>query len=268
MKRILACVAVLMASVLLFGACGTKSDARFTAKDGKVTGKLIMGVDDKFPPMGFRDDKGTLVGFDIDLANAVAEALGVELEIQPINWKIKEEELKTKNIDIIWNGYTISDERKEQVLFSDPYLENNQVVVVDKTKGYTDLASLAGKELAVQAGSTAVEALDEAAEFKASLKQVTELADNTVALMELEQGGVDGVAMDEVVADYYISANNKDNLTVLDDKLAPEEYGIGFRKEDTALRDAVQKTLSDLKKNGKVGEISTKWFGSDVTLIK
>ncbi len=267
MKKLALCLVMVLTLGMVFGACSSQ-EARYTVSDGKVEGTLIMGVDDKFPPMGFRDEQGNLVGFDIDLANAVAEHLGVTLEIQPINWTMKEQELNTKNIDIIWNGYTISDERKEQVLFSEPYLKNNQVVVVDKTKGFQTLADLAGKELGVQAGSTAVEALDAAAEFKSSLGNVTEFEDNTVALLELEQGGVDGVAMDEVVAQYYIAANDKDNLVILGEKLAPEEYGIGFRKEDTALRDAVQAVLSEMKQDGTVEEISTKWFGSDVTLIQ
>ncbi len=227
--------------------------------------KVIIGVDDSFPPMGFRDDNNNIVGFDIDVATAVFERLGMEFEILPIDWTAKEVELNSNKVDLLWNGYTINDERKEKVAFSDPYLNNYQVLVVKDDSDYQTREDLAGKKLALQSGSSAEEALDAAADFKASLAEVNGFADNLKAFMELESGMSDAVLVDEVVANYYISAQKKP-FRVLEDKLAQEEYGIGFRKDDP-LRDKVNNELIAMAKDGSLAEISEKWFGSDVTTI-
>ena len=110
--------------------------------------------------MGFRDDKNDIVGFDIDLARAAAEHMGVEAEFQPIDWKTKEAELLSGRIDLIWNGYTITDERKEKVLFTKPYLENSQVVITKADSKITKLSDLAGQEVGIQSLSSAADALN------------------------------------------------------------------------------------------------------------
>ena len=138
-------------------------------KKGKLT-----GVDDSFPPMGFRNEQNEIVGFDVDVAKAVAEKLGVELVLQPIDWNAKEQELNTGNIDCIWNGFTITPERKEAMNFTPPYVSNAQVVVVKADSPYTTLASLAGKNVGFQAGSSAGDAIDNSPEFKASVKNFVE----------------------------------------------------------------------------------------------
>lgn len=170
--------------------------------------KLVMGVDDSFPPMGFRDSSGDIVGFDVSVAKEVAKRLDVELVIQPIDWAVKEQELSTKKIDVIWNGYTITDARREKVLFSEPYMSNNQVAVVNSAKGYKTLADLKGKKVGVQSGSSAMDAILANAEFSSSITLV-EFKENTVALLDLEKGGVDAVVLDEVVANYYIKQKQK-----------------------------------------------------------
>lgn len=239
---------------MLLGCSGSSSET-----------KVIVGVDNGFPPMGFLNDQNELVGFDIDVARAVFEKLGMQVEFLAIDWNAKEQELNTKKVDCLWNGYTITDERKEKVNFSDPYMKNAQVVVVKKESGYASLGDLAGKKLALQSGSSAADALNQAAELKASLGGINEFGDNMKAFMDLEAGMSDAVLLDQVVADYYIKTNNKD-WVVLDDKLALEEYGVGFRKDDP-LRDKVNDTLKELAADGTLAKISTEWFGSDVTTI-
>lgn len=230
-------------------------------------GQLILGLDASFPPMGFTDpDSGEIVGFDIDLAKEVCQRLGVTLVTQPIDWAAKEMELNDGNIDCIWNGMTITPERLESMSISKPYLENLQVLVVREDAGIQTLADLAGKKLGIQAGSSANDALDAAADFKASLGEVVPFDENLTALMDLNGKGLDAVLVDSIVANYYITINDY-AFVILEESLAPEEYGIGFRKADVSLCAKVDELLLAMKADGTVETISTEWFGSDITVI-
>lgn len=173
----------------------------------KDKGQLVLGLDDSFPPMGYRDDDQNIVGFDVDVAKKVCEKLGVELKLQPIKWSSKEVELDTGNVDCLWNGFTKSDEREEKMNLSFPYMTNRQVVVTLDTKGVTSLADLKDKELVLQGGSTAVDALNGNEAVKSSLKggRATEVDDNVTALLDLKTSSAAAVLMDEVVARYYIN---------------------------------------------------------------
>lgn len=235
--------------------------------DIKKKGNIVLGLDDAFPPMGFKDESGKIVGFDIDLATEVAKRMGVELKTQPIDWNSKEMELNNKNIDVIWNGFSISDERKKTILFSNPYMENMQIVVVlDKSK-VQKLDDLKGKQVAVQDGSSAQDALKSAdPDLLATIKQV-DFKDNVTALMDLKNGNVDAVAMDSVVADYYTS-KEAGTYRELPDTLAPEKYGVGFRLNDKSFCDEVNKQLDAMVTDGTFKTISTKWFGKDVSIKK
>lgn len=170
--------------------------------EGKKT--LVMGLDDAFPPMGYRDESNNIVGFDVDLAKAVAKKLGVELVLQPIDWSAKELELSSGNIDCIWNGLTRTDEREAAMLLSRTYLANNQVVVVNDASGIKAKADLVGKKVGVQTGSSAETALAKDA-ISSQLKETVQFADNVTALQDLKIGRVDAVVLDEIVARYYIS---------------------------------------------------------------
>jgi polar amino acid transport system substrate-binding protein len=260
MKKIL-CAALCLAA---FSAAAFAADT--SLKTVKDKGKLVLGLDDSFPPMGFRDENNEIVGYDIDLAKEAAKRLGVQLVTQPIDWNAKEQELNTGKIDCIWNGFTITDERAKAMAFTKPYLKNAQVVVVKKGSGYASLASLKGKKVGLQAGSSAADALEAAKDFRASLKQVVEFKDNLTALMDLESKGVDAVVMDLIVANDNIKRSGK-GFAVLPESLAPENYGVGFRKGDLALRDAVQATLEAMAKDGTIAKITTKWFGSDISVV-
>jgi polar amino acid transport system substrate-binding protein len=260
-------VVALLIMVLAISGCKKKDEAADNSwEEIKKRGEFVLGLDDSFPPMGFRDEKGEIVGFDIDLAKEVCARLGIKLRLQPINWSAKEQELNTKNIDCIWNGLTITPERREVILFTKPYMRNRQVLVVRADAGYSKLADFAGKKLGIQAGSSANDALDSATEFKASLGQVVAFDDNMTALMDLEQGGVDVVLMDEIVARFYIQQRSK-NYKVLDEALAGEEYGVGFRKGDQELMKKFEDTLIAMAEDGTMAAISERWFGEDITII-
>ena len=232
----------------------------------KASNEFVIGLDDSFPPMGFRDENNEIVGYDIDLAREVALRLGLKFRAQPISWSAKEQELNTKKIDCIWNGLSITPERLEALSFTKPYLNNAQVVIVRADSGINSLADMKDKILGVQAGSSAAVAVDSAPDLKASLKQVVDFADNIMALNDLEIGGLDGVAMDSVVAEYSLKVTGKP-FVLLSESLAPEQYGIAFKKDNTELRDKVQAALNEMAADGTVAKISEKWFGSDISII-
>ena len=232
------------------------------------SGKFILGLDATFEPMGYTNENDEIVGFDIDVAEEVCARMGVELVKEPIDWDTKEQDLAVGRIDCIWNGMSINPSREEQMNLSEPYMKNEMVFVVPASSDVASMSDLAGKNIAVQNGSSAQDIL-EASELYTSDTPVTvtAMATNVEALQQLELGLVDAVFLDSVVANYQITSAGKD-YTVLPDGLEEEEYAIGFRKEDQALRDEVQKILGEMKADGKLGEISTKWFGSDITTVE
>ncbi len=261
----LAAVAIVSAAMLLAQGAG-ESGADNSLQDVLDKGTFILGLDDSFPPMGFRDENGEIVGFDIDAAREVASRLGVELVPQPIDWNAKEQELATGNIDCIWNGFTVTPEREKVMTFSAPYVRNAQVVVVRGDSDVMTLEDLAGGTVGVQAGSSAQAAIDDTPGFKESIDQIVEFKENLTALMDLEIGGVDAVVMDLLVANDNINRSGKD-FRILDQTLTEEEYAIGFRKNDIALRDAVDAQLLAMAEDGTLAQIATKWFGADITIV-
>lgn len=170
--------------------------------------EFILGLDDSFPPMGYRDSENNIVGFDIDVATAVCEKLGWTLTLKPIDWNAKEMELESGNVDCLWNGMTLTDERKETFSCSAPYMKNKQIIVVMADSGIKTMDDLKGKKLVLQTGSSAEEALDANADFKASLGAVNTMDTNLNCFMDLEQGSSDAVLVDSIVADWYITTGN------------------------------------------------------------
>lgn len=168
-------------------------------------GYMILGLDENFPPMGFRDETGTIVGFDIDLATEVAARLGVRLEIQPIDWNAKEMELNDGKIDMIWNGMSITPARVEEMNMSKPYIANRQIIIVSEDSGIKTKADLAGKKVAAQAGSSAIDAMQADAETFATFGDLVEFDNNNAAYLDLKVGRVDAFVVDEVVGKYMIS---------------------------------------------------------------
>ncbi|NMA68222.1 MAG: amino acid ABC transporter substrate-binding protein [Desulfitobacterium sp.] len=273
MKKFLATgLAVVLSGLLLVG-CGSSGTAGeqndpgtepTNGDQGAVQEKLVMGLDDTFAPMGFRDDNGNLVGFDIDLAEKVAERLGTEVEFKPIEWASKEVELNTNKIDMIWNALTITEERKKEILFTEPYMSNRQVIVVAADSDIQTKADLAGKVVGTQEGSSSIDAMKAEEEifntFKDDLKTYP---DYVAALNDLSVGRLDAMVGDEVVSRYYMS-KKPGEYRVLDEDFGDEDYGVGFRLSDTELRDQVQEALDELKAEGVFTELSEKWFGEDI----
>ena len=238
-----------------------------TAEEAKTTdgGTLIVGFDQDFPPMGFVGDDGEYTGFDLELAQEVAKRLGLEYKAQPIAWDSKDMELESGNIDCIWNGFTMTG-REDDYTWTEPYMANQQVFVVANDSDINSQADLAGKIVEVQADSSAEAALKEAPELTATFKELLTTADYNTAFMDLEQGAVDAIAMDVIVAGYQIQQRNAD-FKILDDSLSEEEYGVGFKKGNTELRDKVQSTLEEMAEDGSLQVVSEKWFSKDVTTV-
>ena len=282
-KRLLSAV-MASAMVLSLAACGgakTETTAAETTAEKKeetttagttaaetaeaAGGTLIVGFDQDFPPMGFVGDNGEYTGFDLDLAKEVASRLGLEYKAQPVAWDSKDMELESGNIDCIWNGFTITG-REDDYTWTTPYMANKQVFVVANDSDIKSQADLAGKVVEVQADSSAEAALKENQDLANTFGQLLTTPDYNTASMDLEQGAVDAVAMDVIVAGYQIKQRNAD-FKILDDSLSEEEYGVGFKKGNTELRDKVQGALEEMAADGTLAKISDEWFGEDVTTI-
>ena len=262
----------LLASVALtalLAACGKNEPAAPAAAAPEAAPvpaaitKLVVGLDDNFPPMGFRDEKNELVGFDIDMAREATKRAGVEVEFKPIDWSAKEAELLGKRVDVLWNGLTILETRKEKILFTDPYMANKQIIIVKAGSDITDKAGLAGKVVGVQEGSSAVTAIEADSAVRASFKDFKQFGDNITALMDLETGRLDAVVVDEVVGRFHV-AKKPDSYTVLEQDFGTEDYGVGFRKDEPELMNKFNDILNEMKKDGSAAQIATKWFGKDI----
>ena len=261
MKKIFALCMMLVLAVTALAGCGSNSAQKEESK------KIVVGLDDSFPPMGFKDEKNEIVGFDIDLAKEVAKRLGREVEFKAIDWKSKEAELKSGRVDILWNGLDITDKRKENMLFSEPYMDNRQIVFVAKNGkvAVAGEADLAGKTIGTQSGGTTEEYFENKPELKASMKEVKYYPDYINAFMDLENGRLDAVVGDEIIGRYYIS-KHPDEIQAIDTVIGTvSQFGIAFRKDDQKLRDEVQKVFDEMKADGTVTKISEKWFAKDIT---
>ncbi len=242
----------------------TAAEPESPSADGEG-GTFIVGFDQDFPPMGFVGDDGEFTGFDLALAEETAKRLGLTFTPQPIAWDSKDMELESGNIDCIWNGFTMTG-REDNYTWTEPYMANTQVFVVAKDSGISSQADLAGKVVEVQIDSSAEAALKEASDLTASFGQLLTTADYNTAFMDLEQGAVDAIAMDVIVAGYQIKQRNAD-FVILDESLSEEEYGVGFKKGNEELRDKVQGALEEMAADGTLKRISEEWFGEDITTI-
>ncbi|MEI0492845.1 amino acid ABC transporter substrate-binding protein [Brachyspira intermedia] len=277
MKRISSILLFIIFAFIVSCGGGDKAAADNTAENNtaavednslqkvKDAGKLVLGLDDTFAPMGFRDENGEVVGFDIDLAKEVANRLGVALEIKPIEWSSSILSLNKGDVDVLWNGVTINEARKQQINFSKPYLNNKLVIVKaidDNTINSKD--DLTGKVLGVQVGSN-----DEALTADPSSKNAKEIRRydvNVNAFLDLQAKRIDAVVIDEVAAQYYISEKKAPFVVVDNSPLTEELYGIGFRKSDAQLLAEVDKILDEMRADGTAAKISEKWFAKDIML--
>lgn len=257
-------VMVLLVSCLALTGCGDADTS-----DDTATEKIVVGLDDTFAPMGFRDAEGNLVGFDIDLANAVGEYLGVTVEFKPIDWNAKEMELEAKTIDCVWNGMSVTPERMESMALSDKYL-NNKIVLMALADADFDVTSadqLADLKIGTQVDSSALQMLQANEEYDNFKDNISEYDTYDTAIMDLKAGRVDVIAVDQVLGE-YTNNNLGGEMKECTYSLGDDYYVIGFAKDNTELRDKVNEAVKALIDNGKAAEISNDWFGKDIVVFE
>lgn len=228
--------------------------------------KIIAGLDDNFPPMSFRDAKGIIGGFDVDLAKETAKRLGMKIEFKSIDWSLKLDELNSKHIDIIWSGLDITPERQENILFSKPYMDNRQIVFVRRDGDFKIISEidLAGKIVGTQAGSTVSDYLDTNENLKNSFRELKTYNTYTNAWNALDYGEIDALICDEIFGRYAMS-KELDKFEALNVIVGTaSSFGVGFRKTDVELRNKVQKVLNEMIKDGTAKKISERWFQADL----
>ncbi|MFD1671127.1 amino acid ABC transporter substrate-binding protein [Agrilactobacillus yilanensis] len=272
MKRLrrVICLLLGLAVVVTLTSCGRVDNNKDSWSSLQKRGKIIVGLDDSFVPMGFRAKNGTLKGFDIDLARAVGKKLNLKMDFQTIDWNMKETELKNHTIDLIWNGYTINSERQKKVLFSETYLNNRQILVTLKKNKIDGFAGMKGKVLGVQNGSSGQSDLDgQPALLKNSIKDKTPILYENFneAFIDLNAGRIQGLLIDRVYADYYI-AHQKDSSAYETNpgEFENEHFAVGMRKSDTELKAKIDGALKELYEDGTIQKISQKWFGANETV--
>lgn len=253
MKKILLVAMMLVVALTMVAGCGSNAAQ-----------KMVIGLDDNFAPMGFRNEKNEIVGYDIDLAREAAKRAGLEVEFKPIDWASKEAEMKGKRIDAIWNCFTVNDERKKEYTLSEPYMKNSQLIVVPKDSTITRVADLKGKVLAVQDDSTGSYLLDKNEELRTSLKDYRKYPDFAAVYMDMDAGRLDAMVVDAVLARYYM-VKNPDKYVALEENLGDEVVAVAFRKDDKEYSAKINKALAEMKKDGTMKKISEKWMGADLT---
>ncbi len=267
MKKILAlCLSMVFAAMMIAGCGGDNQQSSSSSSSAANDKPIVVGLDDSYPPMGFKDDNNEIVGFDVDLAKEAAKRLNRPVEFKAIDWSSKEAELKSGRVDVLWNGLDITEERKQNMLFSDPYMKNRQVVFVPVNADVTSLDQLKGKVIGTQSGSTAEAFLDDNADYAAQFGEIKKYGDYIDSFMDLENGRIDAVVTDELVGTYYMQKHPnvfKETEIVIGE---PTDFGIAFAKDNQALRDEVQKVMNQMKEDGTIAKISQKWFGKDITI--
>ncbi|MGS4870882.1 amino acid ABC transporter substrate-binding protein [Streptococcus sp. Z556] len=231
-------------------------------------GSITIGFDNTFVPMGFEEKNGQYAGFDIDLAQAVSEKLGIQIKFQPIDWDMKETELQNGTIDAIWNGYTATDERKEKVSFTIPYMENQQVLVSKKSQNVHSIQDMTDKTLGAQAGSSGYlnfERQPELLKNRVKDQKANQYQSFNEALIDLKNDRTDALLIDRVYANYYLQSEGiLNDYNVFSAGFESESFAVGVRPADKTLLAALNQAFISLYQEGKFQEISKKWFGEDV----
>lgn len=273
MKKIVSLVC-LVAMVFTLGACslqGAQQKQNAQQPTGweyiKTKGELIVGLDATFEPMGFTDQKGEIVGFDVDLAKEAAKELGVTVKFQPISWDAKELELSSKRIDCIWNGMSITPARQETMAMTAPYFNNKIVIMGKNAGGIASLDNLVGKKIGTQQKSSALEAMQANAIYEKIKGDVLELPTYDEVLLAIKSGRVDVMVVDEVLGEYKnAKLTGADKLQVAPVNFGDDFYGIGCRQDDTDVSAKIQEAVNQVIKSGKAKELSEKWFGTNLVL--
>lgn len=232
--------------------------------DVETNKDIIVGLDDAYPPIGFRDDQGNIVGFDIDLAKSAFERLGYTPTFKSVDWEGVILTLQNKEIDVVWNGMTITDSRKEQIAFSNPYIFSNDIFIIKNSDNIKSSMDLNGQTIGVQAGSSQEETLL-ASDLADSVK-INSYSSNDEAFLDLKAGRISALLADGYTGRYYLTSLSKaDNIFSSIDAGFEKSYaGVGIRKEDTDLVSQINQALAELIKDGTASQISEKWFGEDI----
>lgn len=245
----------LASAVAIFatGCSGNSAEESFT-----------VGFDASFPPYGFISASGEYVGFDLDLAAEVAKRNGWKLVKKPIDWAAKDAELDAGTIDCIWNGFTLTEERKSQYTWSQPYVENAQLILVRKDSAIAVATDLNGKKVVVQDGSSGATAMEaflkeqQAANSAFAFADYKKVPDYNTAFTMLKSEAVDAIGLDSAVAKGFVDKSNGE-MRVLEAPLCSELFAVGFKLGNTELRDAVEKTLMEMVADGTCAKIIEKW---------
>lgn len=273
-NKIFSKTVILILSVILFSfvSCSKKENHAETfyedisLKQVLERNRLVVGIDPSFPPMTFIDEQGNYAGYDIDLVKEVTFRMGVDLEFKVIKWNEKEEQISSGQIDCIWSGLTMTEERMEFMTFTKPYINNYQVILVHADEPFTEIKDLNGKTLSYQTGSSAEDALQADPDLMKILKQTIPFVENESSWNALKNREIDGIAIDSVFANYMMAANQNE-YKVLNNILMSEQYAVAFKKGSLALRDAVQKKMNDMEVDGTVDRIADRWFGQNHSVI-
>ena len=229
---------------------------------------ITVGFDNTFVPMGFEEKNGNYAGFDIELAQYVSKKLGITVHFQPIDWDMKETELQNGTIDAIWNGYSATDERREKVAFTIPYMQNTQILVVKKTSGIHSVEDMTGKVLGAQNGSSGMLDFEEHPEvLKNRVKggDADQYQSVNEAIIDLKNDRIDALLIDRVYADYYLTTEGiADEYDTIPSGFESESFAVGVRPADKKLLEALNKAFKELYQEGIFQQISQKWFGEDV----
>lgn len=252
-------IVIIIASIICISGLSGCSNTSNSSVDKN---EIVIGYDNTFVPMGFLDENGDTVGFDIDLATEVVKRIGLDIKFQSIDWSMKESELNSGNIDAIWNGYTLTEERKQKVAYTDSYLDNKQIIVVLEKSNISNKSDLSGKLIGTQSDSSGMEAVIKDTKFVESIKGKEPILYDTFdkAFRDLEIGRIDALVADEILARYYM-AQKEDNLyKVLEENFGTESYVVGIKKDNVELRDRINTSLNNIKKDGTFDKIYSKWF--------
>lgn len=261
MKKKIAMILTVTMFILTLAGCSNNTSSGNNDSSGyKTPGVLTLAVDDTFPPMEYRDSSNKLVGFEIDLGNAMGKKLGVKVKWVPTAWDGIMMGLKAKKYDAIMSTLCITDERKKQIDFSKSYFKLNEIIAVKAgNKSIKSKDDLIGKRVGCQIGSANQVTLNKIS----GIKEVKTYNKITDAYTDLQSGRLDAVVTEGPIAAYY-KKNNASFDALLNKPIASQDVGIAFAKGNTALNNKVQKALDQLKSDGTMSKLSIKWFGTDL----
>ncbi len=267
-KRIFLLLLVFIVSFLMISSVSAGFLDIFPNADSSIGNdehNLVVGFNSEFPPFGYNDN-GNFTGFDLDLAQEVCKRNNWTFVPTPIiDWQSKEAELNSGAIDCLWSEFTING-REDDYTWSDPYFNNSQVFVVKEDSGIDSIDDLKGKTVEVQIASSALDSLNEKNQsLKNSFGELTQVKEYNTAFMDLESGACDAVLGDIGIMNYHLQEQFAGKgYKILDTQLSYEQYGIGFKKGNTELKNQVQKTLNEMFEDGTVDKIAQKYKDYDI----